>query len=249
MIPPVYICGQGNLGTALVLAFRQNGIEPAGIFSGSGKPGTLAYGDVQPGADSLVFLCVPDDALAATAELMKAGGPVLIHCSGALPLGALPGKRKGVFYPLQSFSRSLPLPDWKGLPVFVHSEQKDIQDQLMGIGQKLGAEIRQSSDQERASLHLAAVFANNFSNLMYLKAWEICEARGLDPKLLQPLIRRGIQKLEAAGPKLSQTGPALRGDLNTMEKHLEMIEDKELKALYELLSAAIMAAFQPDQRK
>lgn len=237
---PLYICGTGNLGTAMARVFEQKGIPVKGYFSGTKQAGFLEYGGFSPEKDSLVLLCVPDDAILECTSKLLANDPILIHCSGSLPLDILPSSRKGVFYPLQTFSRAQPLSDWKGLPVFIQANTQAVEQLLSEMAKTLGTEIHIGNDIQRAALHLAAVFVNNFSNLMFIKAWEICRENNLDPEILKPLIRQTILKLEHATPRESQTGPARRGDVKTIEKHLSLMAgNKELKALYQLISAAI----------
>lgn len=187
----------------------------------------------------LLFLCVQDNAIGDIAEKVS-GDPVLLHCSGAVSLNALDpfqGK-KGVWYPLQSFVKYRTL-DYAAIPVLIESAEKETLSSLHDFTRILGNRYRELSSAKRLELHLAAVFANNFTNYMLRKAYDICVARDVDPSYLLPLVKETFARMETDHPRDTQTGPAVRNDQETLDRHKELMDDPEDRKLYELISKAI----------
>ena len=150
--------------------------------------------------------------------------------------------RKGVFYPLQTFSKNRVV-NFKDIPICV--EAKDAKDikLLMNLGKSLSEKVVEVNSEERSKLHVAAVFVNNFVNHLYGVGHDILSAHNLPFELFQPLIEETASKIKTVTPSQAQTGPAKRGDQKTIEKHLHLLGEGSNSILYQLLTESIKAKF------
>ncbi|GAB4423018.1 MAG: DUF2520 domain-containing protein [Bacteroidia bacterium] len=207
-----------------------------GIVARTGAPHELA-----PDSE-LVLLCVSDQAIAPVAASLLPYLPpqaLLVHCSGSIPLDAMAGPvgRRGVLYPLQTFTRTAAVP-LHSVPIFVEGEA-DAHEPLRHLADRLSERVFALDSDERRRLHLAAVFVNNFSNLLYRIAADLLPA-GLDFGVFEPIVHEHVRKVLAYQPAHSQSGPALRGDRITLASHLALLrEHPEWQALYRYLSGLI----------
>lgn len=201
----------------------------------------------------LVLLAVKDDALPQLAQTLAAlsqeqgASPLLAHCSGASPSSVLQvyGPRIGIFYPLQTFTAGQTV-DFKYIPFCIYAPNPQDLSLLQQLAQDLSTNIHVLDDAQRASLHLAAVFANNFSNFLWIIAEQLCQSEGLPFDLLRPLIAQTAQKVNIDSPQHCQTGPAKRGDEHTLARHRALLQEKgktDDLALYDLLTQRILAHF------
>lgn len=163
---------------------------------------------------------------------------LVIHTSGATTLNSLSHGRKGVFYPIQSFSNEKDV-NFNKLPIAIEASEVGDLTFLKQLTLDMGAQPISMDSNQRKTLHLAAVLVNNFTNHLFTQADLLCKENDLSFDLLKPLIRETVAKLEEMSPEKAQTGPALRADQKTLQVHLDLIENKELKALYKLLSHTI----------
>jgi predicted short-subunit dehydrogenase-like oxidoreductase (DUF2520 family) len=253
--------GSGRLATQLMPALEAAGGEVVQIYNRSLAAGTtlaakLRTGNVTtditaltPHAD-IYILAVADDAIPSIAEqlhYLENEHAVFVHCSGVLTLDVIPCKRRGVFYPLQSFSYQHDV-DWHTTPLLVTGSTPAIAQELFVLARRISAAVYIIKDADKAILHMTAVWANNFTNHMLVIAEELCRKHGLDFSILHPIIRQTFEKALDAGPAESQTGPALRGDRKTMERHAQMLEeDARLNQLYQLISASIASGIKGEK--
>lgn len=190
----------------------------------------------------IFLLAVTDSAAAAVAEaLMLPAGALLAHTSGTLPMELLEpaAVSYGVFYPLQTFSKEKS-PDLSEVPFCLEASDKKGLKRLKKLASSLSGKVYELDGDKRKVLHLAAVFACNFTNHMLRISEDILREEEIDTQLLHPLIRETIEKSMQMGPAQSQTGPALRGDQPVLEAHLEQLEEHpEWAELYCLLSRDI----------
>lgn len=218
---------------------RSRAEELAAGLAAASVPDSLRH--VSPDAD-VYLLTVPDDAIESVCAALapRIHGGIIVHCSGNAPLSALSGAgRKGILYPLQTFSPGKPI-DWPSVPIFVTSEDPDIRAELSAIAEQLSRQVFVVDELQKAWLHLAAVFANNFTNHMLVLSEQICHSAGISYDWLKPLIRRTFEKANDPGPGASQTGPAVRNDVHTIEHHLELLRrHPEWQQLYALLTESI----------
>ena len=200
--------------------------------------------DFSTAAEADVYLiAVSDDAIVQVANSLKDKKGILAHSSGSVELEALPSEsRKGVFYPLQSFSANRKV-NFKEVPICIEAEYSEDYELLEYIGGSISGQVVRLSSKERRALHLAAVFVNNFNNHLYQIGAAICEAQKLPFSLLHPLIRESAEKLAQLSPYNAQTGPARRGDSATVDQHLRLLKDPLHKEVYSLLSNSIAQTY------
>ena len=199
---------------------------------------------LSPGND-LFVLAVNDDAVETVAALLPETKGLVVHTSGMKTLGSLKGKftKSGVFYPLHSFSFERQ-PDFSSIPVIIQASDGDSADLLLFIGNRLSQSVVSSTDEQRQTLHLAAVFVNNFSNALYTMAQEILHEKQLSISILHPLMLETVLKVGSQNPLDAQTGPARRNDSGTIERHLLMLAGKpDLLQTYQLMTDFILKKY------
>ena len=198
---------------------------------------------------AIYIIAVKDDAIGlVAAQLAKNDGltdKLIVHTSGAVPSAILAPyfKNYGVFYPLQTFSKSRKI-RFSNIPICIDATREDALETLQELGKKISKKVCCINDEERAILHVAAVFVNNFTNHLFHIGQDIVEKEGIAFDLLKPLIWETLSKIESGTPKTMQTGPARRGDIKTQEKHLKYLKRfPEYAQLYDLLTKSIQNAY------
>jgi predicted short-subunit dehydrogenase-like oxidoreductase (DUF2520 family) len=208
-------------------------------------PGTqalLALEAPLPPAD-VYLLAVPDAAVAPLlARTIWPAGAVVAHLAGALPLrvfDAQPQVRGGVFYPLQTFSPGRAI-DWPAVPLCIEAADAAAEATLLALARSLSQHVRLLDSTQRLKLHVAAVFANNFTNHLLGIADALLAEANLPAALLAPLVRETVDKALANPPFAVQTGPAVRRDAPTLLAHQAALATHPTwQALYEQLTASI----------
>lgn len=188
------------------------------------------------------YLCaLKDEALPQVLKQIPSFPGLWLHTSGSLGLEVFEPytRRCGVLYPLQTFSKQREL-NLKEVPFFIESFSPELLYDIRSMAEKLSEKVYELDSAKRRYLHLAAVFACNFSNHLYALAAEILQEQGLSFDLLLPLIDETAGKVHEKTPKEAQTGPALRMDRNIIDKHLAILQSEPKRAeLYNLLSESI----------
>lgn len=220
----------GQLGPALVAAghavvfvWSRHAVTAGALAAG--LPGAAVLPDLGaplPPAD-VYLLAVPDAAVASVlAAVAWPAGVVVAHLAGALPLAVFdsqPPVRGGVLYPLQTFSAGRAV-DWAAVPLCVEAADARAQSRLLALARSLSNDVRLLASADRLRLHVAAVFANNFTNHLLGVADALLAEAGLPAALLAPLVHETVNKALAAGsPFAVQTGPAARRDAPTLGAH------------------------------
>ncbi|MCC6723125.1 MAG: DUF2520 domain-containing protein [Saprospiraceae bacterium] len=257
----IVLIGAGNVATHLGRALVEVGEEIVQVFSRSIlKAGQLAEAlnapsytnsmeGLNPNAD-LYLVAVHDSAIGEVAAGLGKNGiwkKLVAHTSGATPMqvfreAAPQLEHIGVFYPLQTFSK-IKETDFSEIPICVDAAQKEDLEVLTALAQKISANVYGIDDAQRATLHLAAVFVNNFTNHLFAIGESIVKKGDLPFQILLPLIKETVAKLEAGSPKDMQTGPAVRHDEATISRHLQQLEGQsEVQEIYRLLTQNIMDA-------
>lgn len=203
-----------------------------------------SYSAINTKADIYV-IAVKDDAIA---EVTKNLAPlklkgIVVHTSGSIDVNVLKqaSESVGVYYPLQTFFQEAII-DWKKTPLLIEANSKQNLAKLKKIASSISEKVKVVTSQNRLQIHLAAVFACNFTNAMYVSAYEIIENNlsKKDTELLLPIMLQSFKKLKDNHPIKSQTGPAMRNDTKVMKKHLALlISDKQLTKVYKTLSSLI----------
>ncbi len=247
----IAIIGSGNLGSHLAINLQQAGYRITQIFSQNiSHAEQLACITGAEAIDNLLllkanadiyFVCVKDDAIEKAASLIRLNDKIIAHTSASVSCEVLQqsSENYGVFYPLQSFSKDITI-DFSTIPIFIEADNTRVKHILTEVAESLSNEVHEADGHKRLALHVAAIFANNFSNYLFTAAEDIMSKEGLSFRLLLPLINETVRKIQSHSPKDMQTGPASRNDTHTIQKHLDYLADeKKLRQLYELLSKNI----------
>ena len=190
----------------------------------------------------LYLLAVSDRAVAEVAEALPIPETAVVaHTAGSVPLDALARfARRGVLYPLQTFTAGRPV-DFGAVPLFLEASTPEVLDALEGFARRLSRTVCRADSAQRARIHLAGVFACNFANAMYVAGETILQRAGLPYPLIKTLIAETAAKAcETASPRNVQTGPAVRNDRATQERHEALLaDDPQLQTIYRLISKQI----------
>lgn len=229
----IVIIGQGNVATNLHYAFTKKGIACQMVSSRDGL-------DLLPTANVYIY-AVKDEALGEVVALVKSKEKALhLHTSGSMPIGVF-GEDKphaGVFYPFQTFSKARVIEDFSTVPVFFEARGIDDISAVYSLALAITSRVYETTQHDRERLHVAGVFACNFTNLMYTMAAELLQNTHIPFKALLPLIDETAAKIHTLAPLDAQTGPARRGDENVMAHHLSLLTEEQ-RAVYQLLSDEI----------
>ena len=248
----VVIVGSGNVATHLSLAIASlEGIEICQVYSPTEAHAEIlaerlncdfVTNPTQIRKDADVYLfALKDQALETVIRAVPANNGLWLHTSGSMPMQVFAGytERYGVLYPLQTFSKSREI-SFRGIPLFIECHREEDKNCLEDLARRLSGKVCELSSEKRRSLHLAAVFACNFTNHIYALAEEILAKEGLSRDYLFPLIDETAAKVHELPAQEAQTGPAIRYDENIINKHLGMLaDDPDVQTLYRLLSQSI----------
>ena len=249
----VTLIGAGNLATQLGKSLKKAGVIISQVYSRT-EDSARTLGELLEAewltdikalhdeTDIYIF-SVKDSVLCELiSEVCKGRGDKLfLHTAGSMPMSCFEGKAQhyGVFYPMQTFSKTKDI-DFELIPVFIEGNSIETEDVIRSLANKLTQRVIRLSSADRKYLHLAAVWACNFTNYCYTVASDILGEHGIPFDVMLPLINETTEKIKKISPKEVQTGPAVRGDRNVMSKQLELMNGKEdLQELYKMLSKGI----------
>lgn len=251
----VSFIGSGNLAWHLAPALDNTDYPVKEVYSQHPKHATalverLYHAQVKSSLDftlspSRIFIiAVSDDAIMEVAqEIVLPEDAILLHTSGSQPLDILSYAavaQTGVFYPLQTFTKGKKI-DFKETQLFIEGNTPESEKILLNMAKSISRKVHTITSHERKALHLAAVFASNFSNHMMTLSRDIMNDNKLDFEWLKPLIAETINKILILGPEQAQTGPAKRGDLEILDEHFEFLQkDKAVAEIYKLISQHIV---------
>lgn len=250
MIKKVVIVGAGNVATHLSKAIKNAGFQILQIVSRTensaralgtllGVPFTSSEGELNKEAD-LYIVSVKDDAIT---EALRTFTPptdaLIVHTAGSVSMEILKdfSANIGIFYPLQTFSKAKDV-DFSQIPLYIEANNKDKENELLLFASTFSTRAKLVNSENRAKVHLAAVFACNFTNNLYSIASEILEKAGLTFEDMIPLITETTEKIKSIPPRKAQTGPAIRRDSKVIEKQLNALEGRE-KEIYKLITESI----------
>ena len=251
----ITLIGAGNVGVHLGKRLHKKKIQIHQVFSRT-LSNAKALGvqvnanytnqlEAIDGRADIYILAIKDDIIgrvgAQLAQNKTLKKKLIVHTSGAVASTMLKSyfKRFGVFYPLQTFSKSKKV-DFKNIPICVDASKKKDMERLLELANQISKKVYIISDKERAILHVTAVIVNNFSNHLFHIASDICEKEQVDFQILQALIEETVLKIQTQSPYQMQTGPARRGDKATIEKHLLFLQKyPKYAVLYAGLSDSI----------
>ena len=252
MIENVVIIGAGNLATQIALALTEKGIQVKQIFSRNldsarelaEKTGAAYTNDLSqllPESD-LYLIAVKDSAIQEVLENLSLDeNRMIVHTAGSVPMNILDGFsiNYGVFYPVQTFSKNRKI-DFLDIPICIEANHPANLMKLQELASKLSSSVHQINSDDRKTLHLAALFANNFVNHFYSIGESLLQNKKLNFDLLKPLIRETAEKIESIPPADAQTGPAKRNDQIVINEHIKMLQDQpDLQKIYRLMTESI----------
>lgn len=246
----VVLLGLGNVGVHLAEAFiNSRQIDLVQIYSRTNRPGSSSIESIpltnkieELELADVYVIAITDDAISEFSEQLKFKNGLVVHTSGNVPLNALKcNANKGVLYPLQTFTKKQDI-DFKNIPIVFEVEKQGDLQVLEKLSKSISDHTFNLNGDQRKYLHIAAVFANNFSNYMYNLAYDICEENGVSFDLLKPLIMETALKVQTVSPKDAQTGPAVRNDKKVIENHLQLLNKKQ-KEIYTLVTNSIIDSF------
>lgn len=192
----------------------------------------------------IYVLAISDNAIKDMLDFIPNKKALILHTSGTTSMNILNKfDRIGVFYPLQTLTKFNEI-DFKNIPILIEAKHKDDLLILKNIANQISDNVQYINSEERKKIHLAAVFVNNFVNHLYSIGYEFLEENNINPSILIPLILETAQKLVNYHPKNIQTGPAKRKDFITIASQIEMLENKENKVIYKLLSDSISKQYE-----
>ena len=239
----IVIIGAGSVGTNLHHGLSAKGIRAELVHA---RPLTDENQEPRaelPEADVYIY-AVADNALREVVSKVHAPRALHLHTSGSMPIEVF-GEDKphsGVLYFFQSFSREVLIDDWSGIPCIIEGRNIDDIAAIYSLAQCLTSRIYEAGQHDRERLHIAGIFANNYSNLMFRIAAEVLKDTQIPFEALLPLIDQTAAKVHVMKPKDAQTGPAQRGDHEVMNHHLEILKPTPYAEVYQALAALIEKA-------
>ena len=246
----VILIGSGNLAAhlsrALILAPSVDFVQRLSRNSTNSHyfdPSIPVIHDFSALADADIYiLAVKDDAISNLSKDLNYLQGLVIHTSGSVAMTALdPNLRRGVLYPAQSFSLDKEI-DFKKVPLALETDSEKDYKLLFSLASEMSDNTHKLDSEGRQKLHIAAVFANNFSNYMFYCAEELCEQAGISFDILKPMILETGLKVQDLSPHEAQTGPARRNDQQTINRHLEKLKGDK-KMIYKNITDAIIRSY------
>ena len=235
MFTKIAIIGTGNIGTWLFKTLQnQNNISAVSV-SGR-KIETL------PKDCDLYIFALKDDIYEDVLQQISFKMPYAVHTSGSLSQSILTpfAEKVGVLYPYQTITQKAEIRKQEfEIPICLESCDLIFENALFYWAKSVFHNVHKIDEKQRFSMHLAAVFACNFTNAMYNIAYRIFKENNLNWSLIFPLLDHTLEKAKNDEPCKVQTGPAVRGDVSVMEKHCEALDDEELKKIYKIISKII----------
>ena len=244
----IILVGSGNVATHLGIALQNCNYKIVQVYSRSienakklaQKLNTNFTNNLtQLKTADLIIVSVNDDAISTVLSKLK--NTAIVHTSGSIGIDVFEPNFSdfGVFYPLQTFNKDIEL-TISEIPFCIEGSSKAFEKELIEIAKNLSSNVITMNSEQRKQLHIAAVFACNFSNQMFSIADNLLAEKDIDFKILLPLIKQTITKLNTNKPKAVQTGPAKRKDIKIIQEHINLIQQEDIKELYQKISNNII---------
>lgn len=243
----ITIIGSGNVAQHLIDAFaKNNAIEIIQVFSRTEKQisplldsSKIIHNLNELAKSDLYIIAVSDDAISDVSSKLPFENRLVVHTSGSIPLSVLHDKnRKGVFYPLQTFTKGKQI-DFKTIPFCLETQIAADYVLLEKVARSISDHSYPINSQQRKALHVAAVFVNNFTNHLYQLGSDICTANNVSFDILKPLIHETAEKIATLSPNEAQTGPAKRNDQSTIKAHESFLSDENQLNIYKTITQSI----------
>jgi len=243
----IVLIGSGNVAHHLIQAFaKSKKVEVIQVFARQ-KESVAPLFDSNKITDNyndlaqadVYIIAVSDDAIAKVSSQLPFLNRLVVHTSGTVSLDALDSKnRKGIFYPLQTFSKDKAV-DFSQIPICIESENDADYEILKTLAEIVSNNVFEIDSPQRKALHISAVFVNNFVNHLYQIGHEICIENKVPFEILKPLILETANKVMTVSPIDAQTGPAKRNDNQTIQAHLNALTNENQKTIYKILTQSI----------
>ncbi|MGE4587105.1 MAG: Rossmann-like and DUF2520 domain-containing protein, partial [Mangrovibacterium sp.] len=260
MIQRITFIGAGNLATSLASTFFSHGLCIRQVYSRTAESArklarlvnasyTCNPEEIDRTADLLV-VALKDDAIVPVLSRMKPTDRILVHTAGSVPMEKLASFSKcyGVFYPLQTFSRTREV-DFSDIPLCLEASSGEVMSRLMHLGRSISSNVLEMDSMKRKILHLAAVWGCNFVNHLYYMGQRLLEENELSFDLLKPLIRETAAKIEDMSPLDAQTGPAVRNDSHIIGSHLQLMDGRPgMQEIYRLMTESVYRTYKKQTR-
>jgi predicted short-subunit dehydrogenase-like oxidoreductase (DUF2520 family) len=251
----IVFIGSGNVATNLSQSLYNAGVDILQIYSRNIENARLLADktkaeftdnikNLNPNAD-FYFFAVNDDIIQSLIDKISVNNKIVVHTSGSLSIDILnkASINNAVFYPLQSLTKGK-IMSFKDIPVCLEGSNDYTLKKIKELASLISNNIYEINSYQRRILHVAAVFASNFTNFMYMAAEEILKKESLDFEILYPLIKETAFRIENNSPKNLMTGPAKRKDFNIIDQHYEFLEKyPDYKEVYKLITEKIIAKF------
>ena len=250
----ISIIGTGNVATVFAkLAYRHkyNIVQIIGRNESEGtalaKTVSATFTNLQEEIwdVDLIIIAVSDNALPILVDELNLPQTIIVHTAGSVSINIFKDKvvNYGVLYPLQSLRKNMD--EIPTIPFLLEANNETTYKTLEIFAKTLSPIVSPITEKQRLSLHIAAVFASNFTNYIYAETYQFCEAEKIDFNLLLPLIKETANRIVDKSPLEMQTGPARRNDEGTIAKHLMLLEKYPgIKNLYEYLTDGIKMLYQ-----
>lgn len=246
----VVLFGAGNVASHLAETFLANEtIELIQIYNRTAKSLKRFHNKVATTTSlsniaiaDVYIIAIADDFIADFSEKLPKLNGLVVHTSGSVAMKSLAKKNnRGIFYPLQTFTKDKKV-DFKQIPICIEAEADEDLQLLEKLAKSISDKVFFINSKQRKSLHVAAVFVNNFTNHLYHLGNEICNEYDVPFQVLEPLIQETAHKVLHVSPIDAQTGPAKRNDYKTIEAHLALLNKKQQK-IYKLLTKSIQKTY------
>ncbi|MDR0364162.1 MAG: DUF2520 domain-containing protein [Bacteroidales bacterium] len=256
VIKTAFMIGAGNVAWHLSTALQQQGIAFSGIYNRTKASALQLAEKLQcaffssmheiPNDVDIYFITTSDQSIVPISEELPENNGIVVHVSGSTAINVIDKKhqRRGVFYPLQTFNKEREV-DFHKIPIAIEATNESDEKILERLALRLSETVISLTEEQRQALHVAAVFASNFTNYMHALSADILKSNHLDFRLLMPLIQETAKRAgETDNPFSAQTGPAVRNDLITIQKHLDFLfPNEKLKNIYQFLTEAIIKEY------
>ncbi|HET6245044.1 MAG: DUF2520 domain-containing protein [Bacteroidetes bacterium] len=255
--PEIVLIGAGNLATHLGKCLYGKGFKIAQVYSKTQNSANIlakalkaepitSFTSIKKDSD-YYFICLKDDVINESVSKIPVVKGIVIHTSGSVSMGLLSEKFEhcGVLYPIQTFNKKIKKISFKHIPLCTEASNEYSLNSILQLANTLSDDVRLINSKQRQVIHLAAVFACNFSNHLFAIAADLLKKEEIDFSILYPLIVQTIEKVKSNTPLEVQTGPAVRSDLKTIEKHMELLQNEiNYQEIYRVITGNILNSHQ-----
>ena len=247
----ISIIGTGNVATVLSkLMFAKNhsilqvygrNIDSATVLANEVNAQAISILDELNNNADIYLIAIADKSIENLCKQINVDNKIVLHTAGSVSKNILQNcsSNYGILYPVQSLRKSMDIN--ASIPFLIDANNEETKNKIEIFAKSISNKVEFGDDDKRLKLHAAAVFACNFVNYMYLQSANFCQENNIDFSLLQPLIEETATRLRTSHPSEVFTGPAVRKDFETIEKHLQQLSSNpNAQSLYKQISDMIM---------